>query len=272
MRFEDIPQGRLYAELAWLMPVITPPQDYAGEAACWRAVLREGRVGAGAEVLELGVGGGHNLSHLAAEFRATGVDLSASMLDLCRALNPGVELHRGDMRSVRLGRRFAAVLLHDAASYLTTEDDLARTLETAAAHLAPGGVLIAAPDHFAETFRGPALETSRHSQGDLRVQYVEYAHDPDPEDTSIEVLMTFIVTKGRETRVELDRHVLGLFSRADWARLFARAGFRMETRAFPLAGLDRPYELLVGTLGAPGETPGEAPGETPSPSTSRAAP
>lgn len=248
MRSDAIPQGRLYAELAHLMPVITPPGDYAEEAAFWRTVLRDSAVPPGAGVLELGVGAGHNLSHLAGEFRATGVDLSEAMLELCRALNPGVELHRGDMRRVRLGRRFAAVLIHDAVSYLTTEDDLARTLETAAAHLEPGGVLVVAPEHFTETFRGPALETSAHQRGPLRVHYVEYTHDPDPGDTSIEVLMTFIVTDGEGTRVELDRHVLGLFPRAAWARLFARAGFRLETRAFPLAGLDRPYELLVGIL------------------------
>jgi SAM-dependent methyltransferase len=89
MRSDAIPQGRLYAELAHLMPVITPPGDYAEEAAFWRTVLRDSAVPPGAGVLELGVGAGHNLSHLAGEFRATGVDLSEAMLELCRALNPG---------------------------------------------------------------------------------------------------------------------------------------------------------------------------------------
>ncbi|WP_051445077.1 class I SAM-dependent methyltransferase [Desulfocurvus vexinensis] len=249
MRSEDIAPGRLYGELAWLLPLFTPPEDYAEEAVCWRSVLRE-RLGPGRHaVLELGVGGGHNLSHLANEFRATAVDLSPDMLALCRRLNPGVELHQGDMRSVRLGRTFRAVLIHDAISYMITEHDLLRTLETAAAHLEPGGVLVAAPDRFAETFQPPQSHAiTRHADGIL-VHYTEYTHDPDPADTSVETLIALFVTDRSGTRVELDRHVTGLFPRATWARLFAQAGFALETRAFPLSSLDVPYELLVGVLG-----------------------
>jgi len=248
MRSEDIAPGRLYGELAWLLPLFTPPEDYAEEAACWRGVLRE-RLGPGRhEVLELGVGGGHNLSHLAGEFRATAVDLSPDMLALCRRLNPGVELHQGDMRSVRLGRTFRAVLIHDAISYMTSEHDLLRALETAAAHLEPGGVLVAAPDRFAETFRPPESHAFTRSANGVLVHYTEYTHDPDPADTSVETLIALFVTDQSGTRVELDRHVTGVFARATWARLFAQAGFCLETCAFPLSSLDRPYELLVGVL------------------------
>ncbi len=51
---------------------------------------------------------GHNLSHLTFEFDAVAVDISEAMLEECRKLNPGVELHLGDMRSVRLGKKFPA--------------------------------------------------------------------------------------------------------------------------------------------------------------------
>ena len=87
-------------------------------------VIRE-ELGVGRhKLLELGVGGGHNLSHLIAEFDCTAVDLSPDMLALSKGLNPGVEHHVGDMRNIRLGKIFDAVLVHDAASYLLTEQDL----------------------------------------------------------------------------------------------------------------------------------------------------
>src|SRR5947199_313515 len=76
------------------------------------------------EVLELGSGGGHNAVHLKARFTMTLVDLSAGMLDMSRRLNPECEHHQGDMRTVRLGRTFDAVFVHDAVDYMLTEDDL----------------------------------------------------------------------------------------------------------------------------------------------------
>ena len=139
------PQNRLYDDLAYLWPVISPPEDYAAEAVYWRRALRE-KLGPGRHhVLELGVGGGHNLSHLTPYFQATAVDLSPRMLALSEKLNPGVEHHLGDMRTVRLGRKFDAVLVHDAISYMLNEDDLRATFATARYHLRPGRRTVGGP-------------------------------------------------------------------------------------------------------------------------------
>lgn len=246
MDTRDIPQSRLYDELPFLMALISPPEDYAEEAAHWRTVLRE-QLGPGRHaILELGVGGGHNLSHLAGEFEATAVDISEAMLDACRRLNPGVALHRGDMRTVRLGRTFAAVLIHDAIGYMLSEDDLEAALRSAAAHLEPGGVLIASPDFYRETFVSPDVSHDTHEHGAIRATYFSYSWDPDPNDTAIETFMVYLIEEGGTLRIEHDRHVTGLFARATWLRLLEVAGFIAELRSFPLAGRERPYELLVG--------------------------
>jgi SAM-dependent methyltransferase len=77
----------MYDEFAHLWPLISLAEDYATEARYWRDVLRA-KLGPGRHaILELGVGGGCNLSHLAAEFQATAVDLSPKMLDHCRGLS-----------------------------------------------------------------------------------------------------------------------------------------------------------------------------------------
>ena len=107
---------RLYNDLAHLWPVISPPEDYAEEAGHWRQAIRD-NLGAGRHhLLELGVGGGHSLSHLTSEFEPTAVDISPRMLDLSLQLNPAVDHHLGDMRThtVRLDRKFDPVLVHDA--------------------------------------------------------------------------------------------------------------------------------------------------------------
>ena len=133
---------RLYGDLSWLWPLMSPPEHYAEEAGYWLLALRERLPIGRRRILELGCGGGHLLHHLISEYDATAVDLSAGMLGHSRRLNPGVAHHVGDMRSVRLGETFDAVLIEDAINYMTTEDELREVFATARAHLRAGVLLI----------------------------------------------------------------------------------------------------------------------------------
>jgi SAM-dependent methyltransferase len=245
----------MYGDLAHLWPPVSPPEGYAAEAVHWRAALRA-HLGPGRHaILEFGVGGGNNLSHLTADFDATAVDLSEGMLAHSRRRNPGVAHRVGDMRSVRLGRRFAAVLVHDAVSYLTSEDDLRATFATAAAHLEPGGVFVCAPDWYRETFDGPRVDVHGPRGPDGAFTMVEYAHDPDPSDTTIEVRYVFFLRSGGRVAIETDRHLLGLFPLATWMRLLGEAGFAAEKRPYPVHADGHEAWLLVGKAGGVGSSP-----------------
>ena len=245
----SVNENRLYGDLAHLWPIISPPENYAEEALVWREILRE-KLGPGRhEILELGGGGGHNLSHLTGDFRACAVDLSEAMLAHSRRLNPDVEHRIGDMRTVRLGRKFRAVLIHDAIDYMVTEDDLLRTFETAALHLDPGGVIVAAPDFVAETFQDGTVEHCQGRRGDLEVTYVEYVYDAGRTDNRYEALMFFIIRRsGGAPLVEQDRHVHGLFPLETWLRLLGEAGF--DARVHHPEGFagDRQNRMFVGRL------------------------
>jgi SAM-dependent methyltransferase len=83
-------------------------------------LLREAVHGPLETLLELGSGGGNTASHLGSNLRLTLTDLAPAMLDLSRTLNPGAEHLVGDMRTLRLGRTFDAVLIHDAIMCLVT--------------------------------------------------------------------------------------------------------------------------------------------------------
>ena len=56
------------------------------------------------------------------------------------------------MRTVRLGRTFDAVFVHDAVCYLLTEDDVLACLMTAREHCRPGGIVVVVPDDTRETW------------------------------------------------------------------------------------------------------------------------
>lgn len=239
----------LYDALAYLWPVISPPEDYADEAVYWRDALRR-YLGSGRHsLLELGVGGGHNLSHLTAEFDAVAVDISPNMLELSRRLNPTVEHHLGDMRTFRLPDRvFDAVLIHDAICYMQTEDDLRTVFATARAHLRPGGLLLVAPDLVRDTFRpGMKLSWSTEKEG-VQINTEEVVRDADPSDTVVESHFTYTITERGTRRVERDIHVTGLFPIATWESLMEGAGFRTERIPLPGDGDGCGEHLFCGVL------------------------
>ena len=239
---------RLYYDLAYLWPILDPPEDFIEEAGFWKAVLSK-KLGAGRHaILELGVGGGHLLSHLASEFEATAVDISPQMISLSRKLNPQVEHIVGDMRSVRIGRRYKAVLIHDAVSYLLSETDISDTLETAAAHLCNGGLLIMCPDWYRETFHG-TYETDRISMKDGTSIFLEQrVSDVDPQDTLIETSFKLTFGENGDNRTIEDIHITGLFSLETWLTLMDKMNFDAEALPYPVYDDNEPGYLLVGSL------------------------
>lgn len=238
----------MYNEFAHLWPLISPPKDYAREARCWKNALRHNLGPGKHEILELGVGGGHNLSHLTEDFKATAVDLSPKMLENSRKLNPEVKHLIGDMRSLRLDRKFQAVIIHDAIDYMLTEQDLSKVFETAASHLYPKGVLITAPDYFKETFTDPWIEHGTNRDEKIELSYIEYSYDPDPEDTTIETIMFYLIREKGRLKIEKDRHVTGLFPKTTWSRLIRQAGFDFNEWLCPPSGDLRQASLLIGVL------------------------
>jgi SAM-dependent methyltransferase len=216
---------KLYAELADWWPLLSPPSDYAEEAAHVRALIEETSALVPRSLLELGSGGGNNASHLKAHYALTLVDLSPEMLRVSRALNPGCEHVQGDMRSVRLGRSFDAVFVHDAVMYMTSEADLGAAIRTAAAHCRPGGALVLAPDYVREIF-APGTESGGSDGEGRALRYLEWVYDPDPADETYEVDYVVVLRdEAGATRVAHDHHVEGLFPRATWLRLLGEAGF-----------------------------------------------
>src|SRR4029450_640196 len=137
-RGTDNPVVRLYGDLAPWFHLLTSPSDYDVESARYERLILEA-VPDARTLLELGSGGGNNASYLRERFTCTLSDLSPQMLTLSRELNPGCEHVLGDMRTLRLGRTFDAVFVHDAIAYMATEDDLRDCMGTAVAHTRAGG-------------------------------------------------------------------------------------------------------------------------------------
>jgi SAM-dependent methyltransferase len=207
--------------------LLDPVEDHADEAACYEAALLRGVSGAADTLLELGCGAGNNAFHMKRQFRCTLTDHSIDMLALSRRQNPDCEHFIGDMRSLRLGRQFDAVFVHDAVMYITIEDDLQAVAETAFVHTRPGGAALFAPDFVKETF----VERSELLAGDAdgrSLRCVEWFWDPDSTDSTFTTDYVFALREAGIVTVHHDRHIEGLFGRDTWLRILSSAGFVAE--------------------------------------------
>jgi SAM-dependent methyltransferase len=237
---------RLYDELAEWWPLMSAPADYEEEAAFYGDRLAGACAHPPRAVLELGSGGGNNASHLKARFDMVLVEPSSGMLAVSRALNPECEHVQGDMRTVRLNRQFDAVFVHDAITYMTTEDDLRQAIATAFVHCRPGGAALFAPDAIRETFQ-PATDHGGHDAPGRGLRWVSWTWDPDPSDTTYITDYGYLLrTEDGAVRAEHDRHVEGLFARSDWLRLLTEAGFDARPLRFDHSELEPgSYEVFV---------------------------
>ena len=193
-------------------------KDYAGEARYVASLIRRHAPEAKA-LLEMGCGtGAHAIELAELGFDVAGVDMSEGMLEAAEArrsslapeLVAALEFAQGDARTVRLGRKFDAVIsLFHVMSYQTSNVDLAAAFATAREHLEPGGVFVF------DCWYGPAVlkqwpsVTEKHLSDDTtdvarRAEPVIHPTE-DVVDVNYTVVVTDKVTGASETLRETHR-------------------------------------------------------------------
>ncbi|MFJ6573609.1 class I SAM-dependent DNA methyltransferase [Streptomyces sp. NPDC091292] len=165
-------------------------------------------------------------------FQVTGVDASASMLDIARArTDPGTELRQltlPDERLAELGPFDAALVCFDGANYLTGEGALTATLRQLARSLRPGGVLV-----FDLSTR-PTFE-SIDGLGEFGEDFGDFAYVWNthhlPDSPYYEYVVSLFVPEGDEDlyRRVVERHAQRWFSRDEVERALRDANFTAVT-------------------------------------------
>lgn len=228
-------ERRMYDGLAWLWPLLGQPdeEDWIAEGEEFvRAIRAHSRIEA-KTLLHLGCGGGKNDCTFKKHFRVTGVDISESMLANARRLNPAIKYVVGDMRTVRLGRMFDAVIIADSIDYMLTEGDLRAAFFTAFAHLKSGGVFCTYAEVTRERFQQNWTKCSTYARGDIDIAFLHNNYDPDPTDTMYESTFVWLIRRAGKLEIETDHHLGGIFPLQSWLDLLREVGFEVTLLETP---------------------------------------
>jgi SAM-dependent methyltransferase len=143
-------------------------KDYESECDLVEQIFARYGEGGFRTVLDLGCGtGSHALPLARRGYDVVGVDRSEAMLEqaIAKSGEGGATFRQGDIRDLRLGREFDAVLMLFAVlGYQHANEDILAALRTARAHLRPGGLLIF------DAWYGPAV---LHERPQLRLLVAE---------------------------------------------------------------------------------------------------
>jgi SAM-dependent methyltransferase len=215
-----------YNELAWTESILAPLEAFSEETETYCRIIKESAAIPVKTLMHLASGAGVNDYTFKKHFEVTGVDISPGMLEEARKLNPEVTYHKGDMRSVELDATFDCVAIPDSIGYMTTAEDLRKTLRTAKRHLKPGGILLIVA-HTKEEFRGNNFVYSG-SRGETEVTVFENNYIPDAEGDTYEATMVYLIRNKGELEIATDLHILGIFSLSVWHQLLEELGLQVK--------------------------------------------
>lgn len=112
-------------------------------------------VSPGRKILDLGCGSGRPISTYLADRKAkvTGIDGSAAMIEIFRKHVPEARAHVRDMRTLKMGKRFHAILAWNSFFHLSPDDQRAM-FPIFAAHARPKAALMFTTGHRSGTATG----------------------------------------------------------------------------------------------------------------------
>lgn len=229
----------VFADYSEYYDLLYRDKDYASESAFIVDVIKKHEPRT-SSILDLGCGtGNHDFLISQKGYEVCGVDMSPGMLSKAnqKKLTPEaahlkIAFHQGDIRTIRLGQTYDAVIsLFHVMSYQTTDSDLQAAIETATLHMKKDGLFIF------DCWYGPAVLTEPPS---VRVKRLENSNievtriaEPvlHPDRNLVDVnYHVFIKEKSTGAMRELkETHRMRYLFRPEIESIMGRAGLELVT-------------------------------------------
>ena len=230
----------IYNEFAWTEDILSSPETYKEEALIYIETLKSRIYTQNLVMLHLGCGAGGHDYHFKNYYSVTGVDLSKGMLELAKKRNPEVTYVKGDMRTIDLNRKFDLVVIPDSIMYMTTLEDLKKTIMNAAHHLKNEGILLVTT-YMKEDFRENNFAYAG-KKDNISITLFENNHIVS--DSTYEAAFIYLIRQEGKLNIHHEVHTLGLFSYDQWMAIFEK--FRLKVDEINLNCLYDQYLLKDG--------------------------
>jgi ubiquinone/menaquinone biosynthesis C-methylase UbiE len=216
-------------------------KDYALEAAQLNEAIKSHKRSEGNQLLDVACGTGKHLKEFSRWYEVEGIDLDANLVEIARNRLPSIPLHRGDMRTFDLGKRFDVVTsLFSSIGYMTTDADMRQAISNMARHLKPGGVLLVEPWLYREHYKSPHLHLLTVDVDDLKI--ARMSNGKRRGDVSV-IDFEYLIMTFDETIRESERHEMGLYSPEEYESAMAEA--ELATDYDPIGPMGRGLFLGV---------------------------
>jgi SAM-dependent methyltransferase len=230
------PFGSVYANA---YDAIYSEKDYAAECRLLQKIFEESSQSPVKTILDLGCGtGNHLLPLLQKGFKVTGVDRSRAMLTrlLEKANGAGVSVAQGDIRSIRLKKKFDAVLMMFAVlGYQIELADVLAALRTAREHLKPQGLLLFDVWYGpAVLYQKPAKRMKFISKPGYKILRIASSQLNIPAQICIVEYELFVLEEDHSFVHLHEKHPMRYFFPAELQLLLSQTGFQLlRIGAFP---------------------------------------
>jgi len=213
-----------YDDLAWTEVIITSPKEYEKEVKPLCKAILDNSKTKPSTLLHLGCGAGGYDYTFKKYFKVTGVDISKSMLKVAKQLNKDVKYIHGDMRNINLKSKFDVVAIPDSLGYMTTIQDLRKTINNACNHLNIDGILLLVA-HMRDNFKENNFVYTGKSK-DIEITIFE--NNFITGKNSYEATIIYLIRRKRKLKTYIDTHTIGLFDLKTWQDLLKEKDLKIN--------------------------------------------
>jgi len=198
-------------------------KNYEREAKIVQGVIRKFESRKSKTLLDVGCGTGEHLKHLSSDFKCTGIDISAKMIEVARKKVPSAEFRVANMVEFQLEHKFDVIIsLFSSIGYVQNFNNLVKTLENFQKHLNEEGLVIVEPWVFKKDFKKEHISLDTYE--DEEVKFARMATSKIL-GSSWQIFLHYLVGKKGEIRYFTEVHEMLASDYPDYIEAFKLAAF-----------------------------------------------
>lgn len=194
-------------------------------------------------LLDVACGTGKHLEYIQELYQAEGLDLNPELLQVARKRCPHLQFYQADMTDFKLPHSFDVVVcLFSSIGYVQTLENLSKAVNTMVSHLNPNGLLLIEPWIAPEKYWENKITTNFADMPNLKIAWM-YTSKREGLTSIFDIHYMVGTPEGVCTFTE--KHVMGLWTNAQYQQAFENAGIKVNYDPVGLFGRGMYYGIKM---------------------------